>query len=613
MSNVVYTAITFAPIQGFIEKSRKLRDLYGSSYILSFLSWSICQAAEKQNGCTVVSPALINVTQGMPNQIIIKGNFPQDEAEKAFNQSWHCVVASCREWIEENIAITEGEYCWQRDWQLWANHCWEFFWAQGKPGQSITDLRRRLNQVKHQRDWTAINWQGESSTLSGADAIAYPDLGRKGDPRDYNYQEERNKVRQFYEQLSQKVGESFINPREELSIPELIKRLITHQVIVKKLIEKLRELNLINQKIEKRLQVLSKELAPQSFQDLSRWQEKSKNSNSESEKYWTGWFLGDGDNASKYFKKLGEQGSQAEENGLKEFSKEMRKWGLSLKRKTTLKLKHKPDFYWPGGRMIYAGGDDFFGVLYYPESQLPPRRCLNWFYTFKSQIWHQRKTKPIPVSVGLVWAGHQVPQRDVIQHCREAERSAKSQGRDRIAFRILFNSGNYLEWTCPWWLLDVQEQKNNSISKKIPQPTKKPDKHQNLIESYRDREGGDNWVHFYQDVAILEARHAFGKDSKPTDIALALFGVYFDSYYRNILSNPDYWWNEYDEDELQTFTGILGDPKQFEPNHQGNSEAKAALNAKPEVKQAVNNWVINLAKTGFYLTEDNEGKKSTNF
>ena len=29
MTDSIYTAITFAPVQGFIEKSRKLRDLYG--------------------------------------------------------------------------------------------------------------------------------------------------------------------------------------------------------------------------------------------------------------------------------------------------------------------------------------------------------------------------------------------------------------------------------------------------------------------------------------------------------------------------------------------------------------------------------------------------------
>jgi CRISPR-associated protein Cmr2 len=66
-----YTVITFAPVQGFIEKSRKLRDLYGSSYILSFLSWIICQAAYKVN-CVVVSPARPSVTQGMREHPILE-------------------------------------------------------------------------------------------------------------------------------------------------------------------------------------------------------------------------------------------------------------------------------------------------------------------------------------------------------------------------------------------------------------------------------------------------------------------------------------------------------------------------------------------------------------
>ena len=98
MSEPRYTAITFAPVQGFIEKSRKLRDLYGSSFILSYLAESLCRAAKKHQNYTkpyqpkdpkdaddpVISPALINVTQGTPNQIILQGYFPEKEAKKAF-------------------------------------------------------------------------------------------------------------------------------------------------------------------------------------------------------------------------------------------------------------------------------------------------------------------------------------------------------------------------------------------------------------------------------------------------------------------------------------------------------------------------------------------------
>jgi CRISPR-associated protein Cmr2 len=42
-----YTAVSFAPVQGFIEKSRKLRDLFGASLILSYLSQKLAEAADR--------------------------------------------------------------------------------------------------------------------------------------------------------------------------------------------------------------------------------------------------------------------------------------------------------------------------------------------------------------------------------------------------------------------------------------------------------------------------------------------------------------------------------------------------------------------------------------
>ncbi|MGI0481115.1 type III-B CRISPR-associated protein Cas10/Cmr2 [Geminocystis sp. CENA526] len=111
-----YTVITFAPVQAFIEKSRKLRDLYGSSYILSLMSWVICQCATKL-GYEIVSPALPNVTQGMPNQIVIKGGVSQGDIIRIkyyFDRAWKCLVYSCKEWIETEITEWNYQY-WRRD------------------------------------------------------------------------------------------------------------------------------------------------------------------------------------------------------------------------------------------------------------------------------------------------------------------------------------------------------------------------------------------------------------------------------------------------------------------------------------------------------------------
>jgi CRISPR-associated protein Cmr2 len=623
MSSECYIVVTFAPVQGFIEKSRKLRDLYGSSYILSFLSWVICQAALALQKDCVVSPASPDVTQGMPNQIILKGNFTDADGEKikkAFYKAWGILVNSCLTWIEKEVKGWNYDY-WKRDWDLWEKHAWEFFWVSGKSGERITDVRELMNQVKCQRDWTGINWQWESSSLSGTDAIAYPNLGSIGNPSNYNYQHEKTEIRRFYEGLSKQLGESFIkeakltftseeyeerskkygssfiDPREELSIPELIKRLITHLAIVKKISDGLPQLGLDVD--SKGLQDIAEDLKPNSFKDLNRL----KDEDSDEEKYWTAWFLGDGDGAAKYFKMLSKLGSEEEKTKTSEFSREMREWGKDL--------KDNQRKYLPGkGRMVYAGGDDFLGILYEDNCQISPQLCLQWFYNFKSQIWQKLQPKKITASVGFVWAGPQVPQRDVLQHCHKAEDSAKKTGRDRIAFRILFNSGNHIEWVCPWWLLDKEEFAKVSITAE-----------KNLIESYRDRNQGKNWTNFYQDVATLKSRHAFSDDR--IDIALGLIEIYFGDVWQKIISDRNNWWNFYDEDEIQTFTGILGDAKRFKPKYPPQLYLFVLkidylasilffcdhLNDDPKVKEAFNNWVINLAKVGFYLTDDDGNNK----
>lgn len=570
----VYTAITFAPVQGFIEKSRKLRDLYGSSYLLSLLAQSICVAAGTDK---VVSPALPNITQGMPNQIIIRGKFSEAEAKRSFFKTWECVVDTCRQWIEDNVKGNWSYKFWKRDWDLWAKYTWEFFHVIGEPGESITQVRQRLNEQKRSRAWTGVNWQGESSTLSGTDAVAWAELGKitqpheqmlpwKKDPRDRT-----SPVERFYAALSQKLGEAFVDPDEELSVPELTKRLITHRSVIKKLIERMGALPYLGE-LEQQIET---DLSPGTFKDLNRLQRKRQRKTNPTEEpvkeYWTGWFQGDGDGASDYLKWLGRQSTQPEDQGTKEFSTQMRQWGQEFKGNAAHYLPNHQS------RLIYAGGDDFLGVLYQTGSQLPARTCLNWFSTFKSQIWEginpTGSDKKITPSVGFVWVSPKVPQRDVLQHCREAEQSAKRNGKDRIAFRIVFSGGNYLEWVCPWRILEA-----------------------GLFKQYRDRNGvigisnNANWTHFYNDVAALESRHAFGANgNEKLAVTQALFRAYFGE--ENDLLAKKNWWNIENEYKIEQ-AGILGNRDDF---------MRSRGSYKKRITKELNDWVINLAKVGFHL------------
>jgi CRISPR-associated protein Cmr2 len=538
----LYTAVTFAPVQGFIEKSRKLRDLYGSSFILSYLARSICDAATAELGKdAVISPATINLTQGTPNQVIIAGDFPRVMAERAFREAWARVVNGCRDEIELRLGIKPD---WRRSWNAWTEHAWEFYWAQAEG--SITDVRMGLNRVKQGRDWTGINWTGESSTLSGADGVAYPSMELTGNQKKVNLRDQTEQIKAFYKELNHKF-DTIIDETEQLSIPELIKRLITLDALDDKLGLENHENSLVLRSADIALPGVE---VPGKFRDLNRWDEDC----------WTGWFQGDGDGIGEFLQSRKDQGPDEAEI-LKSFSKAMIDWGAELPGQlpdgaasrrvdlTELNLLRKD------GRIIYAGGDDFLGVLYRTEEpQLTAWDCLDWFSKDFPGIWN-RHGQPITVSVGFVWAAPGVPQRDILQHCRETEKVAKDRGRDRLAVRILFNGGNYLEWHCPWWFLP-------------------------MLGDYRDRAGKQgyaaNWRHLFEDVAELEARHGFDGDGT---VALALFEIYFGA--DRLAELTAHLWGESDR------RSILGE--------------RSAYGTAASQGRALNEWVIALAQVGFHL------------
>lgn len=532
----VYTAISFAPVQGFIERSRKLRDLFGASLILSYLSQKIVEEFHQSSDLEVISPGLIDVPEGMPNRILIKGAVDRDCAQKALLKHWQYLLLVCREWVETNVP---ADYYWAQkpeqigkekgEWERWGSHTWELFWGSGSnPQLAMDDLENR----KLKRDWIGINWTGESSSLSGTDAIAWPQLGRQyqvgqHQPGRSLTQAEQEEQELFYRRLSwllddpeQRLGKphkslselrdyeksdpenigKYIAVNERLSIPELVKRLITYDKIDR------------DKPTDKKLGIAKLKKKPEDpeFKDIYR-----------KAGYWTGWFMGDGDKVGDKLKKLAElypdDPAQRDQN-LTHFSELMRKWGSEF--------EHKKDLF-PDGkcRVIYAGGDDFLGVLYSEETQtkdkpekLKPIEAWNWLLTLPEEwtkLQDDLKTDlkiEFSYSVGFVWAGHRVPQRDILQHCREAEKRSKTLGRDRVTIRIVFNSGQYVQWTCPWDYLHV-------------------------LQNYRDRDGNTwgnqylNWTHIYNDWEQLKARHAISLRGKAENmderIALELFELYF--------------------------------------------------------------------------------------
>ena len=548
--SIKYTVITFAPVQGFIEKSRKLRDLYGASQILSYLSWKIVCAA-KNKGFEVISPVRdendnseivsSDIVQGMPNRILIAGDFCYNDATNALMEGWTEIVTACREWLETQPELSkyfpsvdpkEGWEEWRLSWKRWRMNAWEIFRGGGEEiGEAMRDLETR----KLRRGWTVPNWNGESSSLSGHDAIAYPNMDQeitKANKR--NEANERGIVIDFYQDLAsalekyseQKKEPKFLDASEKLSIPELIKRLVTHQDVSL----------LVDQKANNNRVIKRGDPQPvfriDSFSELIRKDDKS------GETYWTGWFMGDGDEVGKHLKKLSLLPNP--NDAVTEFSTKLRAWELDFQ--DEFKQERR-------GRVVYAGGDDFLGVMYSDQKsiKLKGSDAIDWLIRLRENWRGEDKNSEqlgIKLSVGFVWAGHSVTQRDVLQHCREAEKLAKNLGRDRVTIRVVFNNGQYVQWTTPW-------------------------KYLAWLKDYRDRDGGTNWSHVYGDLAMLRARHAIPPESaknQDSAIALALLDLYFtqngvdDKLKKsNILSSnqPEITGNSKDKDLIQWIENMI--------------------------------------------------------
>jgi CRISPR-associated protein Cmr2 len=502
-----YTAVTFAPVQGFIEKSRKLRDLYGASLILSYLSQQLVLSVKK-NGLKVISPAIPNLQKGMPNRILIKGEMSKKEAETVILSAWKEMLKVCREWIQydklSEKKFPEFIYHWEREWTLWGCHTWEIFHG---TGCCIEAAMNDLETNKLSRDWSAVNWIGESSSLTGTDAIAFPGLGAETrNPKNMNYGNENKEIEKFYQKLAEitenkdeeNTQGKFIALNEKLSIPELVKRLVTLPEIADLISE--------DKSKDEKLEQLK------GFQEIERKPDPSKDIPGQ----WTGWFMGDGDEVGDHLKDLAKK-----ENGddkIHQFSDAIRDWGKDFNKEFPEDL----------GRIVYAGGDDFLGIIYSKNSAepIPAFEAYQWLLTL-NKTWKKHGQEKITVSVGFVWVAGSVPQRDVLQHCREAEKVAKSLGRDRVTIRVVFNSGQYVQWTCPWDYLHILQ--------------KYKDRNGNTYEKWelrgRDKKYKPNWNHIYSDLAQLKARHAIdlnttlnsqgGKINDIYDIALVLFNIYF--------------------------------------------------------------------------------------
>ncbi|WLT40403.1 hypothetical protein NON20_24280 (plasmid) [Synechocystis sp. B12] len=119
------------------------------------------------------------------------------------------------------------------------------------------------------------------------------------------------------------------------------------------------------------------------------------------------------------------------------------------------------------GRVVFAGGDDF--LLLGPITQVVAltsaldnlwrgeTTAITTALDLSARGWtdYQGEIYPVPgpdmsFSLGVVIAQRRIPQSRWHRGLNASYKAAKNQGRNRVCVQVLFNSGQCLEWICPW-------------------------------------------------------------------------------------------------------------------------------------------------------------------
>lgn len=224
--------VSLGPVQGFIAHSRRTRDLWGSSYLLSFLSGHAMRGAWEAGG-KVTQPMvdddrLYRWIQGnrsgepprigtLPNHFVVDVKADgdvraiADSAKAAVSSAWHRLSHAVWErYVHHASAAGSGtEQIWSRQ----IDGFWEFSWTLDPSG-----ARGLLGRRKHWRSHRLPDEPGDKCTVM-------PDWQElSGYTRSRNAESRRGQDR-FWQRLRRNVGSLDIRENERLCAIALIKRL----------------------------------------------------------------------------------------------------------------------------------------------------------------------------------------------------------------------------------------------------------------------------------------------------------------------------------------------------------------------------------------------------
>ncbi len=235
MDNKHILHFTLGPVQGFIARARRTRDLWAGSFLLSYLAGhAMCAVIQKQG--EIIFPAVLDdnrkitddllraikeveenestneqpLVGTLPNrfQALVPEDFNPSECTQAVQQAWERIAGMV--WERFVAPVAEKGAGTEEIWRRQVKGFWEMNWAFGDDG-SCLDRRK--------------NWRSHVPTVEHGDKCTI--MGNLQEISGYirSQKEMREKQDLFWQELRSRVRELEIGEGERLCAVSLVKRL----------------------------------------------------------------------------------------------------------------------------------------------------------------------------------------------------------------------------------------------------------------------------------------------------------------------------------------------------------------------------------------------------
>ena len=401
--------ISIGPVQGFVAQSRRTRDLWSSSYLLSFLAGHAMHGAQSAGG-VVIQPAVDedllyqwvsgNQANGapvpklgsLPNHFVVEVDTTASQvataAQEGMREAWRKVCdAVWRRYVQPVAPHGNGT---AEIWDRQVLGFWEFVWTAGQSGQPGGLLERR----KHWRSHRATDEAGDKCTLMpGLQELSGYIRGQS--------RAERASQDNFWNQMRESGSLSTLELRENerLSAIGLVKRLFP---------------------------LVSRQALGWNADQVSWPSTLDLDTAADSTAPFYALLLADGDRLGRL---VGELGGAAVGAALSGFTEEA----------PVIVDKH-------GGVTIYAGGDDVLAML---PVEAASDCAAELAGTYRAAFAGEDAAT---LSAAVVIAQARVPLRSVLEESHHLldDVAKDGNGRDSLAIAVLKGSGKHCQWVSSW-------------------------------------------------------------------------------------------------------------------------------------------------------------------